>query len=211
MDYTYLMYNRDDVFESFEETFNTKIKNRANVNNIIFCGIRLFEGNNDRIHEVVKVALDVIKSGSSFSSVMRTILVMISDGTEEYWKKEKEENECFNIISLKEIHRPKYDILEDTYRALVYYSDITCEYINQKRFNITIPHLSEILDTTDDYINRFISPLLDTFKLDTIVHQSLYLLYTKNSKIKTNFTFYTYIGLLILKSFIKDIECVELA
>ena len=46
---------------------------------------------------------------------------------------------------------------------------------------------------------------------DTIVHQSLYLLYTKNSKIKTNFTFYTYIGLLILKSFIKDIECVELA
>lgn len=173
MDYTYLMYNRDDVFESFEETFNTKIKNRANVNNIIFCGIRLFEGNNDRIHEVVKVALDVIKSGSSFSSVMRTILVMISDGTEEYWKKEKEENECFNIISLKEIHKPKYDILEDTYRALVYYSDITCEYINQKRFNITIPHLSEILDTTDDYINRFISPLLDTFKLDTIARYAV--------------------------------------
>lgn len=184
MDFTDVMYNKDDVFKAFEETFNAKIKNRANVNNIIFCGIRLFEGKNDRISEVVKAALDVIKSGSEFSSVMRTILVIISDGTEEYWNKEKEENKSFDIISLQEIHRPKYNILEDTYRALIYYCDVTCEYINQKRFNVTIPHLSAILDTSDDYINRFISPLLDTFKLDTIAR---YAVKTLNNQFELDF------------------------
>lgn len=157
MDYTKTLYDKDNVLKLFKENFNVSHKDQYDVQNLLWLDQQLIKANtSDRARElVIDTLVEKVKPKNCRYKLIFYPVIDYLNGieTEEY-------NTIIEAIS----------IIKD-------YGKKTMQYINEKRYVVTIPQISQMLDLTDDYITRNLTDFWDRFEICNTARYVIKLLY----------------------------------
>lgn len=146
MDYTKIIYDKEDTLKAFEEQFKVSIKDRYDVQNLLWLKYKVdkAEDNKERKEALIKDLIGKVKASNSRYRLVFTPVIDYLDG----------------------VYSIEYEKIMEAITIIIEYGDRTIEYINRKRFVVTVPQISEMLDLSDDYINRNITDFLDKFTIN---------------------------------------------
>lgn len=145
MDFTEIIYDKDDVLESFRENFKVSHKDQYDVQNLLWLDQQLERAKTSEKHKekLIKSLTEKIKpTNSRYRLVFGAAL--------EY---------------LNGVDSLEYRTIIEAISIIKEYAKRTMQYINEKRYVVTVPQISEMLDLSDNYISRNLIGLFDRFTI----------------------------------------------
>lgn len=157
MDYTKIIYDKNDILDDFSEKFKVSYKDRYDVQNLFWLKqkVKVAENNEEKKEALV---LDLREKSKASNSRYKLLFAPVID-------------------YLEGLYSAEYEKIMEAIDIIKEYGEKTIEYINRKRFTVTVPQISEMLDLTDDYINRNITDFLDKFTINNTARYAIKILY----------------------------------
>lgn len=145
MDYTKEIYNKNDILDAFEKKYKVSYKKEYDVKHLLWLKQELdnSKGSFEKREELVAKLLKKTNAKNSRYGLLFNPVINHLNGFSS-----NDYNEIMEVISI---------ILE--------YTEKTLDYINRKRFIVTVPQISEMLDLTDNYINNNLTGYFDSFRI----------------------------------------------